>query len=94
MNSLAGRIYVDVVYLQKKDETVVPLMIVWEDGRKYRIDRILDRQFRPLENGIRGLRFSCVIQRQQRYLFREGDRWFIERTQPASRAWYEPDPEA
>jgi hypothetical protein len=94
MKERSYRIYVDVVYLQKKDETVVPLMILWEDGRKYRIDRILDRQIRPLENGIRGLRFSCVIQRQQRYLFREGDRWFVESPHPAARAWYEPDPNA
>ena len=36
-----NKVYVDVVAEFRKDGCLVPLFFVWEDGRKYSIDRIL-----------------------------------------------------
>lgn len=72
--------FVDVICLVEKNGQVKPLYIIWEDGNKYPIDRII--QIIPaasLRSGGMGLRYTCKFGRQQRYLFLEEGKWFIER---------------
>ena len=71
--------YIDVVSKMKNDGTVLPLKIIWEDGREYIIDKVEDvRRAASLKAGGCGLRFSCKICGQTRFLFLEDYRWFIE----------------
>lgn len=74
--------YVDVVLVQKKSGTASPLFVIWEDGTKYKIDRILSVQRRASEVGGCGVRYQCMIQGEKRNLFLEKNRWFIESHQP------------
>lgn len=61
------------------DGNLLPLCICWEDGRKFEIDRITDvRYAASLKSGGTGLRYTCRIRNQQRYLFLDNNRWFIE----------------
>ncbi len=72
--------YVDMVVLQYKSGTIKPLYVVWEDGRKYEIDKVLD--IRPSANlnvGGRGIKYTCKIQGYIRELYLENDKWFLER---------------
>lgn len=61
------------------DGNLLPLCICWEDGRKFEIDRITDiRYAASLKAGGTGLRYTCRIRNQMRYLFLDDNRWFIE----------------
>lgn len=73
------RQYVQVVARHDEDGLVLPLAIIWNDGRRFKIDRVLDR--RPaasLKVGGNGLRFCIRIGNTETYLYYENPRWFVE----------------
>lgn len=70
--------YVDVVIMHRKTGEVLPLYVCWENGRKYKIDRIINAERRASQAGGCGIRYTCLIQGARRYLFLEKDKWFIE----------------
>ena len=74
------KVYVQVTALFRENGNLVPLSFVWEDGRRYTIDKIKDVRPAPsLRAGGAGMRYTCMVQGRQTYLFREEDRWFMER---------------
>ena len=73
------RIYVEVLAKHSREGTVEPLSILWEDGRRFCVDRIIDKKRRAsLKAGGMGMRYTCVISGKMRYMFYEDDRWFVE----------------
>jgi hypothetical protein len=71
--------YVEVISRTDVDGRVIPLRIVWEDGRRFDIDRVLDaRQAHSLKTGGTGMRYTISVGGQSTYLFYEGPRWFVE----------------
>ena len=73
------RLYVEVLARHTPEGKVVPLSIVWEDGRQFSVDRILDtRRCVSLKVGGAGIRYTCMICGKSRYLFYEDERWFVE----------------
>lgn len=74
--------YVDVVLFQKKSGEIRPLYILWENGEKYRIDRIMGIGRKASKAGGCGLRYECMIHGKRRNLFYEKDKWFLESFQP------------
>lgn len=81
MNELYKR-YVDVSVIMRKDRKLIPVYLIWDNGRKYEIDKILQVENRASQVGGSGVRYTVKIRGQLRYLFFEKDRWFIESTQP------------
>ncbi|MDR0491060.1 MAG: hypothetical protein LBH28_07435 [Oscillospiraceae bacterium] len=78
------KVYVDVNEDRMKDGKVVPLSFVWEDGRRYEIDRILDvRPAASLKAGGAGMRYTVRVRNRETYMFLEEDsgavKWFMER---------------
>ena len=72
--------YVAVVARFEADGALRPLEIIWEDGRVYSVDRVLDvRQAASLKAGGHGIRYTCRIAGRETYLFLEKNRWFVER---------------
>lgn len=62
------------------DGNLLPLSIIWDDGRKFEIDRVTDvRYSASLKSGGAGLRYTCRIGNHLRYLFLDDRRWFIEK---------------
>ena len=67
---------------------MLPREIIWEDGRRFEIDRVLDiRQAASMKAGGQGDRYTIKVCGQERYLFFERNanltgnnigRWFIE----------------
>jgi len=59
---------------------VMPLEIIWEDGRRFEIDRVLEiRRAASLKAGGTGIRYKCMICGHERYLFlEENSSWFVE----------------
>ena len=75
--------YVDVVALHREDGSVRPLSIVWEDGRRFKVERILDtRRAASLKVGGTGMRYLVRIQNKDTFLFFEDPRWFVEEVVP------------
>ncbi len=71
--------YIDVVVLHSKHGTISPVFIIWEDGTKYSVEKIL--QVIPkssLKVNGDGIRYTCKIHGKIRYLFFEQNKWFIE----------------
>ena len=83
------KVYVEVIVKVNADGSIRPLMLIWEDGEKFEIDRILDiRQAPALKAGGQGDRYTIMVQGKQSYLFFERStnltgnvigRWFVER---------------
>lgn len=83
------KVYVQVSVVFREDGAMLPRSIVWEDGRKYSIDRVLNVRPAYAERaGGQGDRYTVMVGGQQRYLFFEHStdeddqnigRWFIER---------------
>ncbi len=73
------KVYVDVTLKQDKYGTVAPLSVIWEDGRRYEIDRVLDvRRAASTKVGGTGVRYTVRILGKETYLFDDGERWFVE----------------
>lgn len=73
------RINVAVILKQDIDGGKTPLSIIWNDGRSFEIDRILDvRRAASLKAGGVGERYTCRIRNKQIYLFDEEGCWFLE----------------
>ena len=59
---------------------VTPKAIIWEDGRRYEIDKITQVARRAsFRAGGTGIRYTCIVNGKQSYLFYEVNRWFVER---------------
>ncbi len=73
------KVYVDVEAIFR-DGCLVPTSVIWVDGRKYEIDRVTDcRRAASLKGGGAGIRYTCRISGQEKYLFyEENNRWFME----------------
>ena len=58
---------------------IIPKVIIWEDGRKFVIDRILDvRPAASLKVGGVGIRYTIRVRGKETFLFRSQYRWFVE----------------
>lgn len=70
--------YVSVTAKFDPDGNILPLKINWDDGRTFDIDRIIDiRYAASLKAGGAGIRYTCRIKQNEKYLFLEDNRWFI-----------------
>lgn len=87
----ARKQYVDVIVRFRSDGRMLPAEILWQDGRRFHVDRILDISPAPaLRAGGQGDRYTVRIGSKACYLFFEhacdmdGDcpgRWFVEAVQ-------------
>ena len=58
---------------------VRPISIIWEDGRVFAIDRVLDvRRAASLKAGGVGMRYICRICGKTVALFNDENKWFME----------------
>ena len=82
------KVYVEVVASFREVGLLLPRAIVWEDGRRYKIDRVSAMQpGASMKVGGQGDRYTIWLNGQQRYLFFERNaslrgnhfgRWFVE----------------
>ena len=76
---MARRVYVRVVVEYDEAGGVHPLRIAWEDGRAFRVERVLDvRRAAATKAGGQGMRYTCRIRGKETYLFEDDGRWFVE----------------
>lgn len=75
-----SKVYVEVMAEFTKDGELIPKSFIWTDGIRYEIDRITDkRRAASLKAGGAGMRYTCIIGGQEKYLFYEDNNmWFME----------------
>jgi len=82
------KVYVPVKASFDANGQMLPMEIIWEDGRRFQIDKILDiRQAAAAKAGSGGDRYSVRIGGKESYLFFERStmpgniigRWFVEK---------------
>jgi hypothetical protein len=74
------KVYVTVFEERRKDGTILPRAITWEDGFTYEIERVLDiRPAASLKAGGAGIRYTVRIEGKNTYLWLEDQRYFVER---------------
>ena len=78
---MGNKVYVDVTAEFSKEGDLVPKSFRWEDGQVYEIERVKDvRRAASLKAGGVGMRYTCVIDGQEKHLFYEDNTmWFMER---------------
>ena len=84
-----AKVYVQVVADFNIDGVMLPRVLIWENGEKYLIDRVVDiRQAAARKAGGQGDRYTIEVRGQISYLFFERvpqltgnviGRWFVER---------------
>lgn len=76
----SSKAYVGVNANFEPDGKLTPLSVAWEDGSEYEIDRVLNVcRAASLKAGRVGIRYTVRIGSTEMYLFREDNRWFVER---------------
>ena len=78
------KVYVDVNEDRLKDGKLVPNYFVWEDGRRYEIDRVVDVcPAASLKAGGAGIRYTVNVRNKEAFMFLEEEqgvqKWFMER---------------
>jgi hypothetical protein len=81
--------YVEVTASFDQEGRLWPQEIIWEDGRRYTIDKVVElRQAASLKAGGQGDRYTIRVGGRETYLFFERSceltgshlgRWFVER---------------
>ena len=78
------KVYVDVNVDHSADGTLRPRSFIWEDGKRYKVDKVIDvRPAASLKAGGAGLRYTICVGKRETFMFLEEDhsvdRWFMER---------------
>lgn len=86
--------YVDVLELRRKDGTLEPVEILWDDKHTYKIDKSEYLQFGTSQAGGGGKHWHVWIHGQRRDMYLQKDKWFIETSkQPEIEQQSQEDPE-
>lgn len=77
---MSEKVFVEVIVQYTLEGEKKPLCILWDDGRKFLIDRLLDKKDRPsMKTGGRGTRYTCRILGRITYLWHDADgKWYVE----------------
>ena len=73
--------YAGVVTLTTADGLVTPLEILWDDGRRFKVDKVTRRrQAHSIKTGGTGMRYSVHITGHDTFLWYDDyrKRWFVE----------------
>ena len=71
--------YLEVNAKMNADGKVFPFEIIWDNGKVFAIDKIVDvRPLASTKGGGVGLRYLCKIKGKDKILFLSGYQWFIE----------------
>ena len=89
MENHSEKVYVQVNADFNPDGVMIPTSLIWEDGSKFEIDKVLDiRQAAAMKAGGQGDRYTIRVNGRESYLFFERcpsltgnviGRWFVER---------------
>ena len=65
-----------------EDGDIVPIVLIWPDGRRFIIQRVIYSSASPV-NEYEGIRYSVSINGQERYIYLVNDRWYVQSSKEA-----------
>ena len=71
----------NISVIAKMDESglITPLTILWSPSEKFDIEKVVDiRSKASTKGGGIGLRYTCKIKGQEKYLWLDEYTWFVE----------------
>ena len=71
-----NKTFVQVECKTLQNGTIRPSIIKWHDGRQWMIKRVLHVS-QPAENEFEGIRYTIIIGNAEKYLYRNGDKWYV-----------------
>lgn len=73
------RKYITVMVEFTNDGRLLPREVIWDDGRKFSIDKILSaRRGMEMKTGGVGIQYACLIKGCEKHLFFDENKWFVE----------------
>lgn len=73
------RHYVEVVALCRTDGHIIPITIIWDDGRRFDVDVVEDaRRARCDRTHGFAVRYAVLIKGHRRCLYHDEQGWFVE----------------
>lgn len=81
-NTILYKRYVNVIVETDRLGNLKPLYLRWENQQLFKIDKILEIRKAASVVGGAGILYRVLISGQEKRLFYEINRWFIESTQP------------
>ena len=70
---------ISVIAKMDSNAKVLPIKIIWDVGRQFEIDKILDiRKAASTKGGGKGIRYLVRIKNQERFIWLDDYYWFIE----------------
>lgn len=69
--------YVSVNADVDTDGVIHPLRILWDDGRQWEATKVL-HTCTASHNEFEGIRYTIKIGRAVKYLYRDGQRWYVD----------------
>ena len=73
------KVFVKVDYQVLAGGAIRPTRIHWHDGRTWNIDKTLHSC--TSEHDFKGIRYTVLIGSAEKYLYRIGDKWYVEAIQ-------------
>lgn len=71
--------YVEVEVKFDTNGNILPLKIIWEDGKEFLIDQVVDKKnAASMKAGGNGMRYTIRINGKTTYLWYEEPSWFVE----------------
>ena len=70
-------VYVDITARIRKDGQIFPLSLIWQDGREFPVDRLLNTVPSVLPQGGEALCFICLIRGKRKELYLRDGKWFV-----------------
>lgn len=67
---------IDVIYRTEKDGRYIPVSIKW-GNRVHDVERVL-HSCRSINGAFTGRRYTVVIGGEEKYLYREGEEWYVD----------------
>lgn len=76
---MSRKVYVRVISETDESGKISPISVIWEDGRSYSVDKIVDvRRACAIKVGGTAMRYTVNIEGKQTYVFFEDGKWFVE----------------
>lgn len=72
--------YIRVYAVFTIEGNVIPKSFLFSDGNVYKIDKIKNVERKAsTKAGGSGLRYTIIVSGQEKYVFRDEDKWYIEK---------------
>jgi hypothetical protein len=70
------KVYVQVDSERLDSGEILPVRIIWHDGRVWNIDRVI-HSCASLDGEYEGIRYTVYIGSAEKYIYRAGHAWYV-----------------